>query len=58
MSEPCPVCRSYTCYWIEQDPVKCSLCGKTTTHYCSTLACPDCHKSISFEDCIAGKTGL
>ena len=39
-----------------QDPVECSLCGKTTAQYCSTLACPECHKSITFEDCIAGRT--
>lgn len=36
--------------------VTCSLCGRPTTEYCSTLACRACHKSITFEDCVNGTT--
>jgi len=36
--------------------VNCSLCGELVSieDVCSTLACRACHKSISFEDCLAG----
>jgi hypothetical protein len=34
----------------------CSLCGKPTAEkdMCSTMACRDCHKSLSFEECVDG----
>lgn len=35
--------------------VNCSLCGKETTEFCSTLACRECHKTESLEDCLANK---
>ena len=38
-----------------REPVKCSICGKQTVEYCSTLACRSCHKTESLEDCLANK---
>lgn len=40
---------------MKQPEVNCSLCGKPTTEYCSTLACRECHKTESLEDCLANK---
>lgn len=37
-----------------QEEVACSLCGKPTREYCSTMACRACHKTESLEDCLAG----
>jgi hypothetical protein len=39
----------------EQEEVTCSLCGKKTKEYCSTLACRGCHKAESLEDCLGNK---
>ena len=36
-----------------EEIVKCSICGKPTAEYCSTLTCRACHKSESLEDCVA-----
>lgn len=36
----------------ENPQENCSLCGKPTTEYCSTLACRDCHVAESLESCI------
>lgn len=38
----------------DEELVDCSLCGKPTREYCSTLACGDCHKSLTLDDCLAG----
>lgn len=32
----------------------CSLCGKKAARLCPDLACEDCHKSLSFDDCCDG----
>lgn len=34
--------------------VECSLCGKSVKEedVCSTLACRDCHNSVTFEACV------
>lgn len=40
---------------MNKESVKCSLCGKETSEYCSTLACRKCHKTESLEDCLANK---
>ena len=41
------------------DPrLTCSLCHKNVEHeedLCGDLACRDCHKSLSFEDCTSGR---
>ena len=34
---------------------KCANCGKTTSEYCSSLYCRECHKTESLEDCLADK---
>lgn len=42
----------------ELKEVECSLCHKPTTEYCSTLACRDCHVSVSFEACVNRTTPM
>lgn len=43
---------------METEMVNCSICGKSVpvSETCRTLACRACHKSITFEDCVAGTT--
>jgi hypothetical protein len=40
--------------------VECSLCSARVadTEVCAALTCRACHTSISFEECLAGRTGL
>ena len=32
--------------------INCTICGKVALEYCNDLVCRNCHKSLTFEECV------